>query len=261
MNQPSPHTLNSRRSPFMQTVLIAMFAALSFVAIWLIRIPYPAPVGNPCIHFGNMVTILAALLIGGWQGGLSGSIGMGLFDIVGGYGIDSLKTFILKFGIGLFTGLVARIGRRHPERNPRVGLGVAGGISLAMGLTVLIGKLAGWSLLAKAADISYVLLLIIGVLLTALTVAACRTEKLTNETLFAALGATAGIAFNVVGEFVGGVITKVISGAELPAAMLASVMSLPATFINGTVSIVGAVLLYVPLKAALIKARFGHLLA
>ena len=26
MNQPSPHTLNSRRSPFMQTVLIAMFA-------------------------------------------------------------------------------------------------------------------------------------------------------------------------------------------------------------------------------------------
>ena len=261
MNQPSPHTLNSRRSPFMQTVLIAMFAALSFVAIWLIRIPYPAPVGNPFIHFGNMVTILAALLIGGWQGGLSGSIGMGLFDIVGGYGIDSLKTFILKFGIGLFTGLVARIGRRHPERNPRVGLGVAGGISLAMGLTALIGKLAGWSLLAKAADISYVLLLIIGVLLTALTVAACRTEKLTNETLFAALGATAGIAFNVVGEFVGGVITKVISGAELPAAMLASVMSLPATFINGTVSIVGAVLLYVPLKAALIKARFGHLLA
>ena len=65
MNQPSPHTLNSRRSPFMQTVLIAMFAALSFVAIWLIRIPYPAPVGNPFIHFGNMVTILAALLIGG----------------------------------------------------------------------------------------------------------------------------------------------------------------------------------------------------
>ena len=77
MNQPSPHTLNSRRSPFMQTVLIAMFAALSFVAIWLIRIPYPAPVGNPFFLFGNMVTILAALLIGGWQGGLSGSIGMG----------------------------------------------------------------------------------------------------------------------------------------------------------------------------------------
>jgi len=65
----------------------------------------------------------------------------------------------------------------------------------------------------------------------------------------------------VVGEFVGGVITKTISGAALPAAMLASVMSLPATFINGTVSIVGAVILYVPLKTALVKARFGHLLA
>ena len=179
MNQPSPHTLNNRRSPFMQTVLIAMFAALSFVAIWLIRIPYPAPVGNPFIHFGNMVTILAALLIGGWQGGLSGSIGMGLFDIVGGYGVLSIKTFILKFGIGLFTGLIARVGRRHPERNPRVGLGVAGGVSLALGLTVLIGKLAGWSLLAKAADISYVLLLIIGYLVFG--------KKITDETLLSGL--------------------------------------------------------------------------
>ena len=28
---------------------------------------------------GNMVPILAALLIGGWQGGLAGSIGMGLY--------------------------------------------------------------------------------------------------------------------------------------------------------------------------------------
>ena len=66
---------------FMQMVLIALFAALSFVAVMLIHIPYPAPVGQPFIHFGNMVTILAALLIGGWQGGLSGSIGMGLYDI------------------------------------------------------------------------------------------------------------------------------------------------------------------------------------
>lgn len=160
--------------------------------------------GQPFIHFGNMVTILAALLIGGWQGGLSGSIGMGLFDIVGGYGIDSLKTFILKFGIGLFTGLVARIGRRHPERNPRVGLGVAGGISLALGLTVLIGKLRG--LVAPGQGGGYFLCAAADHRRSPDRADRCRrrTEKLTNETLFAALGATAGIAFNVVGEFIGG---------------------------------------------------------
>ena len=52
-------------------------------------------------------------------------------------------------------------------------------ISLAMGLTVLIGKLAGWSLLAKAADISYVLLLIIGYLIFG--------KKITDETLLSGL--------------------------------------------------------------------------
>ena len=75
------------------------------------------------------------------------------------------------------------------------------------------------------------------------------------------LGNMFGLRYKSKAEFVGGVITKTISGAALPAAMLASVMSLPATFINGTVSIVGAVILYVPLKTALVKARFGHLLA
>ena len=91
MNQPSPHTLNSRRSPFMQTVLIAMFAALSFVAIWLIRIPYPAPVGNPFIHFGNMVTILAALLIGGWQGACPAPSAWGCSILWGGMASTPLK--------------------------------------------------------------------------------------------------------------------------------------------------------------------------
>lgn len=243
-----------------QLVLIAMFAALSYIAVMLIHIPYPAPVGQPFIHFGNLVTLLAALLIGGWQGGLSGAIGMGLYDITAGYGFESLKTIILKFGIGLFAGLVARYGRRYPEKNPRLGLGVAAAVSLVLGGGILLGKLLKWEFLANAADIAYVLLLVIGVALTAVTIVACRTQKLTNEVLFAVLGAAAGIAWNVVGEFVGGTILQLLSGSALPAAMLASVMSLPATFINGAASIIGAVLLYLPLRKALKSAHLGDLL-
>ena len=255
-----PQRLRRPDKRLVELVLIAMFAALSYIAVMLIHIPYPAPVGKPFIHFGNMVTLLAALLIGGWQGGLSGSIGMGLYDITAGYGFESLKTILLKFGIGLFAGLLARFGRRHPEKNPRLGLGIAAGIALFLGAGILAGKRLEWAFLAKAADISYILLLTIGVLLAGLTVAACRTRKLTNELLFAVLGAVAGIAWNVVGEFVGGTILKAISGAALPAAMLASLMSLPATFINGTVSIIGAVLLYLPLKTALKSAHLDGLL-
>ncbi|MBS1326878.1 MAG: hypothetical protein HP041_02645, partial [Oscillospiraceae bacterium] len=188
MNQPSPHTLNSRRSPFMQTVLIAMFAALSFVAIWLIRIPYPAPVGNPFIHFGNMVTILAALLIGGWQGGLSGSIGMGLYDIFF-YPTSVVKTLILKFGIGLFTGLIARVGHRHPDRSPRKGLAAASAVSLVIGLVLLAGRLFRLGGLADVTPVATVFLLVLGVLLGLLLLASLKTDKLNNEVLFATLGA------------------------------------------------------------------------
>lgn len=256
------HAKRLRRSDhhLVQLVLIAMFAALSYVAVMLIHIPYPAPVGKPFIHFGNLVTILAGLLLGGWQGGLSGSIGMGLYDITMGYGFESIKTIVLKFGIGLFAGWLARYGRRHPEKNPRLGLGIAAGISLVLGGGIWLGKQLHWAFLERAAALSYILLLAIGVLLAALTIAASCTRRLSNTLLFAVLGAAAGIAWNVVGEFAGGTILALLSGSALPAAMLASLTSLPATFINGTVSIAGASLLYMPLRAALTSARLGDLL-
>jgi uncharacterized membrane protein len=78
--------------------------------------------------------------------------------------------------------------------------------------------------------------------------------------LFAALGAFAGIVWNVFGEFTGGTIMKLIEGAQWQAAMIASFMSLPATLINGAFSIAGALLIYVPLKQALIRARLDHML-
>lgn len=112
---------------------------MAYVALTVFRIPYPAPVGTPFIHLGNMVVILAALLIGGWQGGLSGSIGMGLFDLIF-YPTSAFKTVILKFGIGLFTGLVARLGRGEKSRHPYWGLGTASAVSLVIGGILLFGK-------------------------------------------------------------------------------------------------------------------------
>ena len=238
----------------MQLVLIALFAAISYLVL-LFRIPYPAPVGQPFLHFGNAVVILAALLLGGWQGGLAGAIGMGINDLVYGYGFATIKTVILKFGIGLFAGLVARLGRKHPERSPRRWLGVASVVSLAVGLVLLIGKLSGAQAFANVAPLAYIFLLALGAGLGGTTLLSLRYPSLTNERLFTVLGATAGIAFNVVGEFLGGTVMKRIAGAEWSAAMLASLMSLPATLINGAFSIVGAVLLYIPVKTALHRAH------
>ena len=245
-------------SPLLRTALIAMFAALAYLAT-LIHIPYPAPVGTPFIHLGNIIPILAALLLGGWQGGLAGAIGMGLFDLSFGYTSTLLKTILLKFGIGLTTGLVASFGRRHPEKSPRAALGVCSAVSFAAGLLLLGGRLLGAADFLKIPAVAYLFLILLGAVLGLASFFAPRLRFMNNERLFALLGATAGIAFNAAGEFVGGVITKLLTGAVWQAAVVASVASLPATLINGTFSIMGALLLYLPLRQALRRAHLAHL--
>jgi len=61
----------------------------------------------------------------------------------------------------------------------------------------------------------------------------------------------------LLGEFLLGALYFVIlQGSALTPAIIASAISLPATLINGTFSIVGAVVLYVPLEKALKKSGF-----
>lgn len=248
------HT-GSAHNSLLQTVMIALFAALSYLALIVLRIPYPAPSDKPFIHLGNMIVILAALLIGGWQGGLSGSIGMGLFDIANGYLIYSPKTIILKFGIGFFTGLVARKGLKNPDHSPRTGLAAASAVSLILGAFIFTGKLLKWSKFKDISFIAYVFLISLGIILASITLLSFKFKYITNETMFAVLGAVAGITWNVIGEFIGLTIMNMIASYKWQAAMESALLSLPATFINGAFSIVGAMLLYVPLKRALMHAR------
>ena len=48
----------------LDAVMIALFAALAYVAVWVLRIP----VGPMFVHLGNLTVVTAALLLGGWQG-------------------------------------------------------------------------------------------------------------------------------------------------------------------------------------------------
>lgn len=88
--------------------IMALLTALSFIGFEYLRIDIPLPGGSTAVHFGNAFCVLAALLIGGFKGGLAGSIGMTIADLmVPQYVISAPKTFILKLCIGLVTGFVA----------------------------------------------------------------------------------------------------------------------------------------------------------
>ena len=92
-----------------KTVLVGIFAALSYVVFTFLQIKIPLPGGDATsIHLGNAVCVIGALLIGGLYGGLGGAIGMTIGDIFDPiYIVYAPKTFILKLCIGLITGLVA----------------------------------------------------------------------------------------------------------------------------------------------------------
>lgn len=96
-------------STVMKIAQTALFAALCYVIFTYLQIKIPMPGGDATsIHLGNAFCVLAALLLGGWYGGLAGAIGMGIADVMDPiYITGAPKTFILKLCIGLITGLVA----------------------------------------------------------------------------------------------------------------------------------------------------------
>lgn len=97
---------NIRIKKLIQTGLLA---ALCFVSFTFLQIKIPVPGGDATsLHIGNAFCVLAALLLGGWYGGLAGAIGMTISDVLDPvYILGAPKTFILKLCIGLIVGLVA----------------------------------------------------------------------------------------------------------------------------------------------------------
>lgn len=103
-----------------KVALTGLFAAMSYVVFTFLQFKITLPGGDATsIHLGNAVCVLGALLLGGVYGGLGGAIGMtigDLFDPV--YVVYAPKTFILKLGIGLITGLLAHgVGKINQSRD------------------------------------------------------------------------------------------------------------------------------------------------
>lgn len=249
--------MNTKRHKFSihTMVLIGLFSALCYVAL-LFKIPIPSPVGKPFLHMGNMFVILAALLFSGTIGGLSGSIGMGLFDLMNGYASSVPKTLLLKFGIGAIVGIVASKGDKEDAKSPIKFISIASVILICIGIILFIISMTlgneititGIEKKLVVNPVLYIFSLILGIGLGCVCISA---KKLSIKVQYAILGAVAGIAFNLVGEFLFGVITLLFAGSGFTAALLSSAVSLPATLINGSFSIFVAVVLYVPLSKSI----------
>ena len=101
--------MEKRNQTVLKLAQTALLAALCFVYFTFLQIKIPMPGGDATsIHIGNAFCVLAALLLGGFYGGLSGAVGMTIADIMDPvYLPGAPKTFVLKLCIGLIAGIVA----------------------------------------------------------------------------------------------------------------------------------------------------------
>lgn len=125
-----------------------LFIAIVFIGVFIIKIP--GPFGYA--HIGDSMIFLSVLMLGGKRGAIAGGIGAALADIVSGYTIWAVPTFICKAMMALMMGAV--IKHRFFGMKGRVLWIVA---ALVGGLMQGIGYVIFWYFLfGKAAAISAV---------------------------------------------------------------------------------------------------------
>jgi len=137
-----------RKADTRTLALAAMLAALCYIgfAFFKIDIPVPGTAEKTAFHLGNVFCVLAALLIGGFWGGMSGAVGMTIGDLLTGYITSAPKTFLLKLCIGLITGLFAhRIFKiEQEEKKSAIAWKTAVSCIAGMGFNVVADPIVGY---------------------------------------------------------------------------------------------------------------------
>ncbi|MFT8825148.1 MAG: ECF transporter S component [Liquorilactobacillus mali] len=93
--------MQKNKNSLRMIILTGLFAAIIYLGIFILRIPIPAMVGRPFIHFGNTLTVLAILFLGPRNGIIAGIIGLGGFDVLNGYALTSWLTVLEVIIVGL----------------------------------------------------------------------------------------------------------------------------------------------------------------
>lgn len=87
-------------------IITAMLVALVFVSTFFLNIKLPIAANGGLVHLGTAMLFIASILFGPKKGALAGAIGMGLFDIVGGWLIWAPITIVARGLQGYIVGKI-----------------------------------------------------------------------------------------------------------------------------------------------------------
>lgn len=138
--------LPAQRADVKRLAQAGLLAALCYIGFTFFKIDITVGTEKTAFHFGNVFCVLAALLLGGYWGGLSGAIGMTIGDLTSSYVTSAPKTFFLKLCIGLIVGLVAhKIFKLSRAHSPKYVTGVTIlACACGMGFNIVADPLVGY---------------------------------------------------------------------------------------------------------------------
>ncbi|MGE5626624.1 MAG: ECF transporter S component [Solirubrobacterales bacterium] len=93
-------------------VLSALLISFVFIATKFINVRLPISINGGLIHLGNVMLFASAIVFGARKGAVAGAFGMGIFDIVSGWGAWAPFTFIIRGVMGYIIGYVANSNDR-----------------------------------------------------------------------------------------------------------------------------------------------------
>ncbi len=123
--------MKSINKKIMKMVLCALFAALTFCATFVVKIPTAT---GGYVHLGDGMVLLSAWVLGPVFGTLAAGIGSMLSDLLGGYPQYILPTFVIKSLMALVAYAVNRsLSVKKASMWKRAVAAVCGGVVMVIG--------------------------------------------------------------------------------------------------------------------------------
>ncbi|MEJ9281579.1 ECF transporter S component [Ureibacillus thermosphaericus] len=101
------NTLSKQRGKTTDLAIQAMLVALVFISTIFLNIKLPIASNGGLVHLGTAMLFIAAILFGPKKGAIAGAVGMGLFDLVGGWLVWAPITIISRALQGYIVGKIA----------------------------------------------------------------------------------------------------------------------------------------------------------
>ena len=119
-------------------VMTAFFAAIIYLGIQSFRIPLPAAVGTPFLHFGHIFVMLAVLMLGPKLSTVAGVLGLVVFDVLNGYIQAIPNVFVSTIIKCLFVGVIFQALKKKAQGDAKKEYGYAVLCAAIYGITNII---------------------------------------------------------------------------------------------------------------------------